>query len=167
MPVQFPPAGVAGAAFRAANQKPVQGAELQIKLRSLAENLQLGGNLGEGDGSPLKAYFRSGPVKELTTDNTLKVLGFNVVKAKTYDFFQFTAFDKKDAGFWRNFTAAAFDPQAAAEVRKLLTGPNVKKLATIVADDHINNSGANGYLVAWMKDGSIAVLRGTVGGQGM
>lgn len=160
------PIAVGRAVFSSQARRPpaLQGAELQAQLRPLAADLTLG-MLGEDDGGSLTASFRRGPVKQLTATNVLKALGFkDPAKEQRYDAFSFQRVAPSNAEFWDRFTDLALDPSAAARAKQLLTGPNVKAVATMVCDDHKNNFGASAYLVAQMKDGSLAVLKGTIGG---
>jgi hypothetical protein len=52
---------------------------------------------------------------------------------------------------------------AARAIKEIFTGPNVKEMAVMIPADRVP-FGASVFLVGAMKDGSVLVLRGDVGG---
>ncbi len=135
------------------------------QAKKLAGDLSLG-FLGEDSGGMVSVSFRKGPVKTFNESSVLKAMGFKYpAKVKAYDSYAFDARAPKDADLWQSISDAALEPKAAAGLKKLLTRPDVKQVALIVTDDsRKTNFGANGYLVAQMKDGSLLVLRDSIGG---
>ena len=141
------------------------GREMHRALRELAPKVTLG-FLGEDSGSYCTASFRVGPSKDLSAEETLRLFGFNAAGQLGSDTFDFEKHDAKDKEFWDTFTFTQDDPDAAAKVTALLSGPNVVGIATMVVEDH-RPFGAPAFLVARMSDNSLVALRGTIGGMSL
>lgn len=151
-------------AAEASNEAPI-GRAAHAKLRDLAPKVTLG-MFGEDSGGPCSANFRRGPATRLSAEETLRLFQFNVEEQLASGELQFRTIAKDDAGHWESFEQSQFDDEgmaAARAIKELYTGPDVKEIAVMIPNDRYAFSAAV-YLVAWMKDGSLLALRGTVGG---
>ncbi|MBL8953048.1 MAG: hypothetical protein JNK82_19885 [Myxococcaceae bacterium] len=156
---------VVSTALSAAASKNTLAQDAFAEAKKLASGLSLG-FLGEDSGGMVGVSHRRGPVKTFTADNVLKAMGFkDPAKTKDYGAFSFEVKSPKSPELWQLLGDAAMEPKAVDGLKKLLTRPDVKNVALVVTDDsRKTNFGANGYLVAQMKDGSLLVLRDSIGG---
>lgn len=153
-------------AAEAANDAPL-GREAHAKLRDLAPKVTLG-MFGEDSGSSCRASFRRGPAARFSAEEVLRLFQFNVESQMASDDFSFEMKDKDDAELWATFEETQFDDEgiaAARAIKEIFTSPNVKELAVMIPADREPFS-ASVFLVGAMKDGSLLVLRGEVGGMG-
>ena len=124
---------------------------------------------GEDDNGLARVGTRNGPVASLTPESVAKVLGFKMETQAELDdrVQQFQKVDAKNKDFWPNFIDTQEEAGVGDKVKALMTGKNVAELAAFVIDggEHDRQPfGADAFLMARMKDGSVAYLRGTVGG---
>jgi hypothetical protein len=151
----------------ASNAAPV-GREAHRALRELAPKVSLG-FIGEDSGSFSTALFRTGPAKDLSKEEVLRLFGFDVAAQLAGGEFSFRAQDKNDKDFWDTFVLTQFDAEGTAAAKKVVpifTSKDVTGLAIMIVNDRVAfNSPV--YLVARMKDGSLLALRGTIGGMAL
>lgn len=151
-------------AAEAANEAPI-GRAAHAKLRDLAPKVTLG-MFGEDSGGPCTANFRRGPATKLSAEEVLRLFQFNVQEQLASGELSFRSIAKDDADTWAGFEDSQFDEEgiaAARAIKELYTSADVKEIAVMIPNDRYAFSAAV-YFVAWMKDGSLVALRGTVGG---
>jgi hypothetical protein len=151
-------------AAEAANDAPL-GREAHAKLRELAPKVTLG-MFGEDSGGLCRASFRRGPAARLSAEEVLRLFQFNVAEQLANSEFSFKLQDRNDTELWTSFEETQFDEEgvaAARAIKEIFTGPNVKEMAVMIPADRVP-IGASVFLIGAMKDGSLLVLRGDVGG---
>jgi hypothetical protein len=124
---------------------------------------------GEDDCGSARVGTRNGPVASLTPESAAKVLGFKMETQAELDdrVLQFQKVDVKNKDFWPTFIDTQEEDGVGEKVKALMTGKNVAELVAFVIDggEHDRQPfGADAFLMARMKDGSVVYLRGTVGG---
>lgn len=108
---------------------------------------------------------RSGPLKNFTDGEILSKMGYHDIdKVKSNDHYNFHEWSKTDSELWDALGDSALTPASAQQLKKLLTHPAVKNIATMVTDDHHEGGfGYYGNLIARLKDNSFVVLRDQIG----
>lgn len=141
------------------------GRETYRALRGVASRVTLA-SLGEDGGDTCTASFRKGPASELSSREVLRLFGYKVETQLSGETFFFANVAKNDSSFWETFVEREQDEDAAKEVKRILTGPDVLGLATMRIHDNRPFS-APAFLVAHMRDQSLVALRGRVGGMSL
>jgi hypothetical protein len=151
-----------------AHHAPKMSAYLAGQLKPFNDRATLK-MFGEDDSGSARVGTRNGPVASLTPESVAKVLGFKMETAAEVGerVQQFQKVDAKNQEFWPNFIDSQEEDGVGDKVKALMTGKNVAELAAFVIDggEHDRKPfGADAFLMARMKDGSVVYLRGEVGG---